>query len=212
MNGRRQSLKLASLVLLAASAFSFAYPEPSVSPISWELKFEPAAPKRIVVEVPGQPTAKAYWFVTYSVTNNSGQDITFLPTFEWVTNDGRVLRSDVRVPAAVFDKIKAASGLKYLENNVKIQGTLRQGEDQAKDGVAIWEEPEGRLGDFSIFVTGLSGESTQLPGQDGKPTMGADGKPILLYKTLQLNYKVAGDEVYKGNDLLRFVDKKWVMR
>ena len=211
MNRRRLLSKLAAssaaVALLAtglASSFSFGFPEPSVSPIAWELKFTPAAPKRIVVEVPGQPTAKAYWYVTYSVTNNSGQDISFLPTFEWVTNEGKVVRSDKNIPNAVFDKIKAASGLKFLENSVKIAGLLRQGEDQAKDGVAIWEEPESRLGMFNLFVTGLSGESTQFPG--------ADGKSILLYKTLELDYKLAGDEVYPGNDLLTKLGQKWVMR
>ncbi|MDB5327095.1 MAG: hypothetical protein JWM57_2664 [Phycisphaerales bacterium] len=218
MNRRRLLSKLAaSSVAVAligaglASSFSLAYPEPSVSPISWELKFVPAAPKRIVVEVPGQPTAKAYWYVTYSVTNNSGQDVNFLPTFEWVTNEGKVVRSDKNISNVVFDKVKAAAGLKFLENSVKIAGLLRQGEDQAKDGVAIWEEPEGRLGTFSIFVTGLSGESTQLPGADGKPIV-TDGKPILLYKTLELDYKLAGDEVYPGNDLLTKLGQKWVMR
>ncbi|HEX8325505.1 MAG TPA: hypothetical protein VF595_16505 [Tepidisphaeraceae bacterium] len=215
MNRRRLSLVSASVAVAVAALLSnrvSAYPEPSVSPVSWELKFDSALPKRIVVEVPGERTAKAYWYMTYTVTNNNDQDVTFLPTFEWVTNDGRALRSDRNISKAVFDKIKAQSRNDLMENSVKIAGTLRQGADQAKDGVAIWEEPAARLGTFSIFVTGLSGESTQLPGADGKPMTDPDGKPLLLFKTLQLDYRSAGDEVYPGNDLLLKLGQKWVMR
>lgn len=215
MNRRRLSFVSASVALVAAglaATLAVAFPEPSVSPIAWELKFEPTMPRRVVVEVPGQPTAKAYWYITYTVTNNSDSDVMFLPTFEWVTGDGRVLRSDRSLSPAVFEKIKAQSGNKLLEHSIKIAGTLRQGPDQAKDGVAIWEEPSSRLGTFSVFVTGLSGESTQLPAADGKPMTGPDGRPLLLFKTLQMNFKSAGDEVYPGNDLLVKLGQKWVMR
>lgn len=202
----------AAVALALVAGRAGAFPEPSKSPIAWEITIKTDQPKRIVVEVPGESTPKAYWYITYTVTNNSGQDVNFLPTFEWVTNEGKVIRSDKNIPNAVFDKIKAASGNKLLENAVKIAGTLRQGEDEAKDGVAIWEEPAPRLGDFSIFVTGLSGESTPLTDAAGKPSSDADGKPILLYKTLELDYKLAGDEVYPGNDLLTKLGQKWVMR
>jgi len=46
------------------------YPKPSPYPISWELNFEHSKPKRIVVDVPGQSAPKAYWYMTYTVTNN----------------------------------------------------------------------------------------------------------------------------------------------
>jgi len=211
MKNRRALALMAGLTLIAGN-FAMAYPKPSISPISWELRFDHAQPRRIVVEVPGQPSAKAYWYMTYTVTNNSDHDVTFLPTFEWVTKEGKVIQSDKNIPNVVFEKIKAATGNKLLENAVKIEGTLRQGEDQAKDGVAIWEEPAPRLGSFTIFVTGLSGESTQLTDDSGKPITGPDGKPILLFKTLELDYKLAGDELYPGNDLLEKVGQAWVMR
>jgi hypothetical protein len=215
MKGRRWSwVALVAAVGAAALAShrAAAFPEPSKSPITWELKFEPSTPRRIVVDVPGQATPKAYWYVTYTVTNPNDQDVNFLPTFEWVTRTGQVVRSDKGVPPQVFEKIKRSTGNKLLESALQIAGTLRQGEDQAKDGVAIWPEPDARLGDFSIFVTGLSGESTQLSGSDGKPMAGADGKPVLLFKTLQMDYKLAGDELYPGNDLLTKLGQRWVMR
>ncbi|MGC4032525.1 MAG: hypothetical protein QM754_12495 [Tepidisphaeraceae bacterium] len=215
MNRRRLSslAVLGSLVAgsLVASVTS-AFPEPSKTPVSWELKFQHAAPRRIVVNVPGSNVPKAYWFVTYTVTNNNDENVNFLPTFEWVTKEGKVIRSDKNIPSVVFDKIKAQTGNKLLEDAFHIAGNLRQGDDQAKDGVAIWEEPEGRLGDFQLFVTGLSGESTPLTDSAGKPVNGPQGRPLLLFKTLELDYRNAGDEVYPGNDLLQKTGQKWVMR
>jgi len=115
-------------------------------------------PKRIVVEVPGKSVASAYWYLTYSVTNNTDREQMFLPVFEMLTKEGQILRSDINIPARVFDAINAREKKKFLEPYPKITGTLRIGEDQAKDGVAIWPEPSSRMGDFSVFVGGLSGE------------------------------------------------------
>ena len=198
-------------VLALAAGFAVAFPEPSRTPVSWELKFESAPPRRIVVDVPGNGP-KAYWYVTYTVTNNTDADQQFLPEFEWVTNDGKVVRSDKGVPPAAFEAIKAKAANKLLENSVKIGGTLRQGEDQAKDGVAIWEETNARLGDFTIFVGGLSGENVQVTDSSGKVMTNEAGKPLLLFKTWQLDYRLAGDAIYPGNDLLTKRSEKWVMR
>lgn len=203
---------LAALLLSSAAPTTQAYPEPSKSPISWELKFDYQPPMRIVVEIPGSPVPKAYWYMTYTVTNGGDQDQNFLPTFEWVSHTGKVTRSDQAVPDAVFQKIKAKTGNTLLENAVKIEGTIHVGDDQAKDGVAIWPETDARVGEFTIFVTGLSGESTPMTDSSDKPMADKDGKPVLLFKSTQIDYKLAGDEVYPGNDLLTKIGQRWVMR
>src|SRR6476620_346843 len=135
------------------------YPKPSLYPISWELKFEHKMPKRIVVDVPGSSAPSAYWYMTYGVTNNTDKEQLFLPYFEMLTRSGKVIRSDNGVPARVFDAIKQRENNRYLQPGPKVAGELRVGEDQAKEGVAIWPEPEPRMGTFSIFVGSLSGES-----------------------------------------------------
>ena len=116
----RRRLPFAVAVALAAglaASVAVAFPEPSRTPVSWELKFESAAPKRIVVEAPGGP--KAYWYVTYTVTNNTDADRQFLPSFEWVTNEGTVVTSDKGVPPSVFEAVKAKAGNKLLETASK---------------------------------------------------------------------------------------------
>ena len=199
------------------------FPEPSPYPVSWELKFEHGNPKRIVVTVPNQGP-RAFWYMTYGVINDGTEDQTFLPEFVMVTKDGRTLRSDQNVPFKVFEAIKKQERKQFLLPATKIGGTLRVGEDQARDGVAIWPEPMTEMGSFSIFVSGLSGETVTLKMVDGKPVKvkpesislelkGVNEKDvIILRKTLQLNYVVYGDDVYPGLDEVNVRPEQWVMR
>lgn len=203
---------LTGLALLGAAGSLRAYPEPSQYPVSWELTFKHDVPRRIVVEIPGQNVPKAYWYMTYTVTNNTDQEQTFLPTFEMVDKTAKVSRAGKGIPQAVYERIKAVSGNKLMEDPVKVGGALRVGEDQAKDSVAIWEENDPRIGEFSIFVSGLCGENTPLKDDKGANVLDKDGKPILLFKTLQLDYRVAGDEVFPGNDPIDKTGQKWIMR
>lgn len=188
-----------------------AFPTPSVYPISWELDFKYETPKRIVVETPGSRLPKAFWYMTYVATNNTGKEQLFLPKFEMVTKDGRVFRSDLEASPSVYAAIARRERGKPLQPTLKLQGQILVGEDQAKYGVAIWEEPSPEPGSFSIFVGGLSGENTTLPGSDGKPLMDKDGNPIVLRKTKQIDFTVRGDELYAGDPIIKTGDS-WVMR
>jgi hypothetical protein len=199
------------------------FPEPSPYQISWELKFDHSKPKRIVVQVKDKGP-RAFWYMTYSVTNEGTEDQTFLPVFEMLTRDGQVHRSDKGVPPEAFDAIKRREGNRFLQPASKVGGVLRVGEDQARDGVAIWPEPMIEMGNFSIFVSGLSGETVTMKMVGGKPVKvkpenisqelkGVDEKDvIILRKTLQLNYVVYGDDVYPGLDEVNVKPEVWVMR
>ena len=180
------------------------YPKPSPYPTTWELDFVHQKPRRVVVQDAGSNTPRAYWYMTYQVTNNSNNEQPFLPAFELVTEDGRIVRNDIRIPRAVFDEIRKREGNRYLEPSALIAGQLRIGPDEARDGVAIWPEPSSEMGQFSIYVSGLSGEIAQVKG----PTT----KPVFLRKTLQLNYLIRGDEVYPGEDEVNENPEQWVMR
>ena len=220
------SLLCLSLCFTAAPAFAGDYPEPSPYPISWELTFDHGKPRRVVVQLPGVGT-RAFWYMTYTVVNSTDEDRMFLPVFELVTKDGKVHRSDKGVPLRVFEEIKRQERAKFpfLEPHYKVTQTpLRVGEDQAKDGVAIWPEPMSEMGSFSIYVSGLSGETVTMKMVDGRPVrvkpentaMELKGVPekdvIVLRKTLQLNYVVYGDEVFPGLDEVNVKPETWVMR
>jgi hypothetical protein len=212
---------LAVAVALAAGSFlptSIAvagkYPEPSVYPLpnAWYLTFKHGKIKRIVVDVPGKKAPTAYWYLLYTVTNNSGKEVDFLPDFEMVTEDGKIHRSDQGIPLPVFNAIKKAEGNDLLITPATAAGPLHQGEDQAKDSVAIWEEPASRMGAFSIFVGGLNSEFTHATDNDGKPVMDADNKQITLRKTLQLDYYILGDDIKPEMDEVHAKPDVWIMR
>src|SRR5207244_4154959 len=151
---------------------------------SWELKFEHSKPKRIVVP-DANGTPKTYWYMTYTVTNSTEQEQLFLPAFDLVTEDGRIVRDQINLPRPVFDTIKKLEGAKFLQMPALIGGSLRIGPDQAKDGVAVWPELSAEMGNFNIFVSGLSGETATVKD--------ANDKAQILRKTLQLNYLIRGD-------------------
>src|SRR5688500_14061860 len=73
-------------------------PEPSPFPTSWEFTFEHKEPRRIVVNVPGSRSPKAYWYMPYTVTNEGEESQEFVPQFEILTEDGKLFRAARNVP------------------------------------------------------------------------------------------------------------------
>jgi hypothetical protein len=199
-------LPLAGLALVLALALPLRadYPQCSPYPVSWELTLTHSDPKRILVQGPGDSNPQPYWYVTYHVINNTDRDrVLFYPSFEMVLEDGRVIRSDMGIAPAVFDAIKQHERLKYLQSQDTIGGELLQGDDQSKDGVAIWPEPRLRMGTFTIFMSGFWGESATVKVGDNDVT---------LHKTLQLTYHLDSDENHPGEGTLVEKDEQYVMR
>lgn len=202
----RQAAKLLPTVLVLLALVPAArgeYPQPSPYPVTWELKFEHETPERIVVQTPGQLAPVAYWYMTYAVTNESDQERMWLPMFEMLAADGRVILSDEYIPESVFQAIKDREKNQFLQQYPLIHGPIRLGENEAREGVAIWAEPMPEMGRFAIFVTGLSGEIATVKFDEGES---------ILRKTLQLNYLVRGDEVYPGEDQINEDSELWIMR
>jgi hypothetical protein len=201
----------ASMVLLLWGGVAWAeYPKPSPFPVSWELKFTHGKPTRVVVRVPGSDVPRAFWYMTYSltnpITNNSTMDKErdFYPVFEMLTEDGKVVRSDDNILPAVFDEIKAREGNQFLENSNHMYGEIKLGSDQSRDGVAIWPEPAVRMGTFTIFVSGIYGETS-----DVKDT---DGKTVTLRKTTELDFHINGDASFAPGTVVDQVATDSIMR
>ena len=201
------ALVIVAALLIASplSVYAGKYPEPSIYPISWQLKFKHGMPKRLVVG------NDAYWYMTYTVTNNTGMEQIWAPEFQMVDNEGKIIKAGHNVNPLAFEKIKQIEKIQFLVPAHKAMGDLHQGEDQAKDSVAIWKEPNPRMGTFKIYVKGLSGEVVVLKDDDGKEVKDADG-PVLLKKTLELTYAIYGDEFYPQRHEVHALGEKWVMR
>lgn len=215
----RSTITLAAALVVGTTmivpmAHAGKHPEPSLYPLpsAWYLTFKHAVPRRIVVDVPGQRVPSAYWYLTYSVTNNSGKEADFLPDFELVTEDGKIHPSDHNIPLPVFESIKKTVGNDLMVSPTVVAGPIHQGEDQAKDSVAIWEEPSARMGAFDIYVGGLNSEFVNATDNDGKPVMDGAGKQIILRKTLEMKYVIYGDEIQPEKDEVHVKGEKWLMR
>ena len=170
----------------------------------YEFKFSHGIPKRIVVNVPGKSNPQAYWYMTYTVTNNTGLERLFLPVFEMVSDNGKIARSDKNIPNAAYEAIRQNEDNKFLKSTLDVAGEFRLGVDESKFGAAVWPETLLQMGRFTILVGGLNSEISK--------TTGPDGKEITLHKTLSLNFLVRGDDVYPGEDEVNQKATEWIMR
>ncbi len=152
------ALTLVACVFFTANTAQ-AYPKPSVDRIAWQLDIKYGTPTRIAVQSPGTTAPKAYWYLPITVSNNTGDEQQFLPEIDMVDDNGVATRSDKDIPKDVFDAIKRKEGTKLMIPLGKASGAIHQGPDEIIETVAIWAEPLERMGSFSIFINGLSGES-----------------------------------------------------
>jgi len=196
-------------------------PKPAEITTSWQLDFDYKPVQPIMVPVPGEAKPRLFWFMLFTVANHTGSDQIFVPDFTLYTDTAQVLRAGQHVPSAAFDKIKALYNNPLLQDMSGVSGKLLQGEDNAKDGVAIWPDFDPKATSFDIFVGGLSGETAELalPTPMQVTQIDADGKKVvktvdkvILSKTLDLNYTITGDPASRPKNKAALATKTWVMR
>jgi hypothetical protein len=205
-------------------------PEPAPTPISWEFDLQYLHPRRIEVRLADSEQPEVFWYMVYTVTNTSNTTQYFYPSFELVTEDLRVIETDMGISPLVFEAIKQRHQIthKYLVSPTKAIGELRCGEDYARESVAIWRARDLKVTEFTVYVAGLSGEARVMrnPAYDArkpetKTVVGADGrerevtvnpKYFTLRKTLQLSYTLPASERARGQIEPRLDQARWVMR
>ncbi len=60
------------------------------------------------------------------------------------------------------------------------------------------------MGHFTVYISGLSGETATVKGPDGKP--------VILRKTLEIHYATEGDAQTSLGSQVRETSHDWVMR
>ena len=215
-------LYIIGLLTLSSVAIPFATaaPKPAIAPKSWELEFEFADPQRIEVQLPGQNQAQSFWYVIYKATNNTGREIQFFPTFEFVTAGHRVIPANLAAHPKVFAQIKARHRLThpFLAEPVDALGRLLQGEDNTKASVAIWSafDTVENIDEFGLFIGGLSGEVVKIRNPSFDPSRPEhpqeNPRVFVLRKTLQVPYRLPGN--VKTQQKARPIrgEREWVMR
>lgn len=205
-------------------------PEPSAIPLSWELDFTFLDPRRIEVQLPGERHPDVYWYMVYTVRNNTGRSQRFFPTFELVTDELRVLNTDIGIHPLVFDAIRERHKAthKYLVSPTKAIGDLRVGDDNAIESVAIWRATDTDVNHFRIYIAGLSGETAIVrnPARTrSKITEAAlaaeksdnreatdEPRRFTLRKTLELRYDLLGSADGRAKAAPERKSIRWIMR
>lgn len=192
-------------------------PKPSISPVSWELKFRFQDPQKVSVMVPGQEKPVLYWYVPYVVENSGPNEVQFYPKFELVTDTLQVIPSEAHVSPEAFRAIQRRTGDALLLTPERAVGKLLVGQDRQRHGVAIWKNVDPATRSFTMYVTGLSGETVRLknPGfDDQKPDSDKNQRYFILRKTLSVPYKLPGGESTRDLAVPEREDgnQKWIMR
>jgi len=199
---------IAALVTLGLTApTAQGFPEPAIVSPSWQLDFSYDRPEPIAV--PGiDGEVRWYWYMPYQVVNHTGAERLFIPEITIADDRGAVLPADQGIPPAVFAAVKDRLKNPHLESAVEIVGRLLQGEDYARDGVAIWPAEgfiERDADEMIVFIGGLSGETAQT-------TNPQTGETIMLRRTRMLRFALPGDFESPERQPVLLMQERDVMR
>ncbi len=196
-----QRVALAALAIMAAVGSALAYPKPAAVSPRWELEFEPGALRLYVDDFGGQ----VYWYFTYLVTNRTGREQIWAPSFTLFTDAGEIVASGRDVPSRIAEDLRELLGNPLLENQNEVIGEIFHGREHAKEGLVIWPAGSLEVNELSMFIAGLSGETAAVE----HPITGYE---VVLRKTLQRDYLIPGDSLARGSKPIDLVDQHWVMR
>lgn len=182
----------------------FAAPEPEAVPRRWQLRIDPGDLRIATLDTPGVGE-RAYLYFTFKVTNNSGEDRDFAPSFELATDTGFVVRSGRGVPHAVIQQLLQRIGNPFLLDELSVQGRLLQGDENAREGLVIWPAPDLQASEYTVFASGFSGETKTVSKPDGSGE-------VVLRKTLMLVHQGTGRlDPTSAKPLVR-VQERWILR
>lgn len=181
-----------------------AFPEPAVVSPSWNLDLEYDQPRAVAVNDPAG-NVRWFWYLPYQVTNRTGEERLFIPEVTVYTDTGEIIRAGHGVPAGVVDAVQKQLNNPLLESPIEVVGTILQGEDYAKESVAIWPAFDGDVDQFTIFFGGISGETQTV-------TNPLTGEEVLVRRTKMLTYRTPGNYPSPQNQPVIFEGERDVMR
>jgi len=196
-------------------------PKPLTVPLQWELKIDIERLRCLPMRLPGEKRDQLFWYLRYTVTNLTDEDHVFVPEFILYTETGQVSRAGKSVPTAVFYKIKKLHEDPLLKTQTSVTRKILRGRDNAKSGAAIWPDFDPNCGVIDIFIGGLSGETKTIPLPKPVKVVETDylgnkktvtKNSLILTKTLQLRYLIAGEKAARRRTVPKLLKKQWVMR
>jgi hypothetical protein len=207
---------VSAAIALSACAFP---PEPAPVPQSWEFDVEFGDLHAITVDVKkigpqGEEELQpmSFFYLTYTVTNHSGQDLLFAPNFELGTDKGPPIPSGRAggVPREATAQILELQQNPFLETQLGILGTLQQGEENAKEGLVVWVLDDLTVDEVTVYAAGFSGETDTLEWTD--PQSGESVR-VILQKTREMRFATPGTIDPSASEPFRLKERpRWIMR
>ena len=153
----------------------------------WVLNFAFKPLRMRTVEVPGKGRRQVH-YLYYRVVNRTGKPRDFVPQFTLMTDTKKRYEESVLPKAVAVIQAREDQSIKLL-GAVDVAGVIppstKTGVDDTVFGVAMWDGVDPHADRLQIYVRGLS---------DGyQETQGADGKPVVKYKTLRIDLIRRGD-------------------
>jgi hypothetical protein len=184
-----------------------AAPEPDPVAKRWQLDLE-VGPLR-VTNVQTDEGLMPYFYLTYKVTNNAGEDLLFAPAWDLANDEGEIIRSGQGVPHDVTRALIARHANPLLESQLDILGRLLQGRENAREGIVIWPANYLDVNELNIYAAGFSGEFDMYLVDQPDGT----SKRYVLRKTYCLRYALDGEYDPQANQQLRLREPpRWIMR
>jgi hypothetical protein len=183
----------------------------------WQLDIVFQDPQRLLLEVPGERGAAVYWYVLYEVTNRTGADREFYPSFRLVTDTLQVVEGGAFINPAVYDLIiqRHRGEFPFLAPPTAATGLLLQGEANARSSVAVFRDFDPKANRFTIFVSGLSGVIERMANPVFRPTEPeSEENPrfFIMRKALSIAYDLPGDPATRDQATPIRRSREWVMR
>lgn len=192
---------LAAAVVVLAPLPAGAHPTPAAVRYRWELEFEPG-PLRLYVD---PLESRAYWYFTYQVTNRTGRNQVWAPSFTLYTDAGEILEGGREVPFRVVTDLLDLMRSDLIEDQNQIIGDILHGREHAKEGLIVWPADDVQVNRMELFIAGISGETARVRNP-------VSGEEVILRKTLQIDYLIRGNALSRGSKPVEEVDRRWIMR
>jgi hypothetical protein len=183
-------------------------PEPDPIPQRWQLDLVVGPLRLISLEIEGEGFVP-FFYMTYRVTNNSGEDLQFAPQFELGNEDGDLIRAGIDVPRQARQALLELLDNPLLEDQIDVIGPLLQGRENAKDGLVIWRAQDLDADELNLYCAGFSGEVQQV--EFSNPQSG-ETKTLTFRKTYLVRYSTPGRLLGRGSAPFPVVAERWIMR
>jgi len=191
-------------------------PEPDPIPRRWELELEAGSLRAITLVTddrgnadPNDDVFGDFLYLTYRVTNYTGRDLFFAPTFTLTNDSGEILRSSQGVTADTTARLLAELDQAFLQSEFEVLGVLHQGPENARDVLVVWPLNDRTINEAAVYAAGFSGEAKSFRVMD--PSSG-EFKSETLRKTYMVRYYIPGEINPREPFPFDEVERRWVMR